>query len=119
MAVALDVAAVAADDEDDRVLVSRVRDPPRLGRRRVEEPALAELARLAADVDADLPAMDEVQLVLRVVVVLRPFVVRRVDDRVDAERLDAERGADLAEAVAGAELVEGSAALASSRPSFA
>ena len=91
VAVALDVAALAADDEDDRVLVARVRDAPRRRRARVEEPALAELARLAADVDADLPAVDEVELVLRVVVVLGPLVVRRIDDRVDAERLDSER----------------------------
>ena len=44
VAVAFDVAALAADDEDDRVLVARVRDAPRLGRGDVEQPALAELA---------------------------------------------------------------------------
>src|SRR6185437_4857413 len=91
VAVALDVAAPAADDEDDRVLVPDVRDSPRSRRARVEEPALAELARLAVDVHADLPTVDEVELVLRVVVVLRALVVRRKDDRVDAERLHAER----------------------------
>src|SRR5579871_5442785 len=64
--------------------------------------------------------MDEVELVLRVVVVLRAFVVRRIDDRVHAERLDAERPADLAEAVTVAELVEGSERVAhSAEHSFA
>ena len=111
--VALDVAALAADDEDDRVLVARVRDAPRSGRARVEEPALAELARLAVDVDPDAAPVHEVELVLRVVVVLGPLVVRRIDDRVDAERLDAERLPDLAEAVALAELVEGGERVAS------
>src|SRR5205085_891643 len=64
VAVALDVAALAADDEDDRVLLARVRDPPRRRRSSVEQPTLAELARLAADVDADPSTVDEVELVL-------------------------------------------------------
>src|SRR5206468_7678567 len=67
MAVALDVAALAADDEDDRVGVERVRDPAVRRRAGVEEAALFEVARLALDLDADLAAVDEVQLVLRVV----------------------------------------------------
>ena len=50
--------------------------------------------------------MDEVQLVLFVVVVSGAFVVGREDERVDAERGDAERLADLAKAVALAELIE-------------
>ncbi len=50
--------------------------------------------------------MDEVQLVLRVVVVEEARVTGREDGRVDAERGHAERLADLAEARALAELVE-------------
>jgi hypothetical protein len=69
VAVALDVAALAADDEDDRVLVERVRQLPRGRRLAVEEAAFAELSRLTVDVDDNLAAVDEVQLVLCVVVV--------------------------------------------------
>jgi len=50
--VALDVAALAADDEDDRVLVARVREPAVRGRGGVKEAARAELAAFASDVDA-------------------------------------------------------------------
>src|SRR5262245_45154141 len=39
VAVALDVAVLAADDEDDRVLVADARDPARLGRDGVKQPA--------------------------------------------------------------------------------
>jgi hypothetical protein len=104
--VTLDVPALAADDEDDGVLVERVRELAVRRRGRVEEPALPEVARLALDLDADLAAVHEVELVLRVVVVREALVARRVDGRVDAERLDAERLPDLPEAVAVAELVE-------------
>ena len=113
MTVPLDVAALAADDEDDRVVVARVRDAPRRRRAAVEEAALVELARLAADVDPDAPPVHEVELVLRVVEVLGPFVAGGIDDGVDAERLDPERLPDLAEAVAVAELVEGGERVAS------
>jgi hypothetical protein len=50
--------------------------------------------------------VDEVELVLVVVVVVRPFVAGREDERVDAEGGDTERLANLAEPVALAELVE-------------
>ena len=53
-----------------------------------------------------LARVDEVELVLCVVVVVEALVARRIHDRVDAERRHAERLADLAEAVALAELVE-------------
>ena len=65
-----------------------------------------ELARLSADLDPCRAAVDEVQLVLLVVVVVEPLVARREDDRVHAEGLDAQRLPHLAEAVALAELVE-------------
>jgi len=106
VAVALDVAVLAADDEDDCVFVERIRELARRRRLAVEEPAFAELAGLAVDLYEHLAAMDEVQLVLRVVVVEDAVVAGRIDERVDAERRDAEWRADLAEAVAVAELVE-------------
>src|SRR5262249_59456371 len=52
------------------------------------------------------PAVHEVQLVLRVVVVVEAFVLRRVDDDVHAERRDAQRAPNLAEAGPVAELVD-------------
>ena len=55
MSVALDVAALAADDEDDRVLVEGVRELARRCRLGVEEPALAEVARLALDLTRTVP----------------------------------------------------------------
>ena len=91
VAVALDVAVLAADDEDDRLLVERVRELARRRRLGVEEAALAELARLAVDLDPHAAAVDEVQLVLRVVVVLEALVAGRIDERVHAERRHAER----------------------------
>src|SRR5207302_934505 len=90
VAVALDVAVLAADDEEDSVLLEWVRDLA--GRRRlaVEEPAFSELTCLTVDLYEDLAAMDEVQLVLRVVIVVEPLVAGRVHDRVHAERRHAE-----------------------------
>ena len=107
MAVARDVAVLAADDEDDRLFVERIRHLARRRRLDVEQAARGDLARLALDLDLDAPAVDEVQLVLRVVEVVGALVLGRVDGRVDAERRDAERRADLPEAGAVAELVEG------------
>ena len=75
--VPLDVAALAADDEDDRVLVARIRDAPRSRRAAWKSPPSLELARLAADVDPDAPLVHEVELVLRVVEVLGPLVCGR------------------------------------------
>ena len=75
-------------------------------RRSVQEPARTEVARLAVGLEAGRAGVDEVQLVLGVVVVHEALVARRHHDRVDAERLDPERLADLAESRAGAHLVE-------------
>ena len=71
MPVALDVAVLAADDEQDEILgVARVETGPRRRRLDVQQAALAELAHLVADLDARPAAMDEVELVLLVVPVL-------------------------------------------------
>jgi hypothetical protein len=48
----------------------------------------------------------EVELVLRVVIMREALVARRIDDGVHAEGGDPERRADLAKAVAVAELVQ-------------
>jgi hypothetical protein len=50
--------------------------------------------------------VDEIELVLAVVVVVRPFVASREHECITTERGDAERLADLAEPVALAELIE-------------
>src|SRR5690242_15727302 len=107
MPVARHVAVLAADHEDDRGLVERVRDRAARGGLGMEEPALAEVARLALGLDADPAPVDEVELVLHVVVVREALVTRWVVDGVDAEPRDAEGRANLAEAEALAELVEG------------
>src|SRR6185436_9830695 len=106
VAVAADVPALAADDEHHEVLAAAVRDPARRGRRDVEHPARAEQPLLVAHLYARRPGVDEVQLVLLVVVVVEPGVVRRHHDDVHPERLDAERLAHLAEAVALAQLLD-------------
>ena len=72
----------------------------------VDEPALGDGVLLAVERERRGAPVDEVELVLLVVVVIRPFVARREDESVDAERSDAERLADLAKAVALAELIE-------------
>jgi hypothetical protein len=72
----------------------------------VNEAALSDLTRFATHLDACAPAVNEVELVLRVVKVVEPLESGREDDSVDAERGDAEGGADFAEAGAVAELVE-------------
>src|SRR5438034_727258 len=70
VAVALHVAALAADDEQHEILrVARVRHAPRRGRLDVAESTCLEDALLALDFDAGRPGVDEVELVLRVVVV--------------------------------------------------
>ena len=104
--VASHVATLGADDEQHEVVVAGVRDPSRRRRPDVEDAAGAELARLVTDLDARRARVDEVELVLLVVVMVEALVSGRHDDRVDAEGLDAERLADLAKAVALAELVE-------------
>src|SRR4051794_23078227 len=95
--VAVDVAALASDDQEHELAVRAIRDLP-VGRRLdVNEPSFADLVLLALDGERRGAAVDEVQLVLRVVEVVRPFVVRRKHKTVDAESGDAEGAADLAE----------------------
>ena len=77
MAVEFDVAVLAADDEDDRLLLERVRDAPPGCRFGMEEATLAELAALALDLDLHAAAVDEIELVLGVVVVREPLVAGR------------------------------------------
>src|SRR4051812_46772375 len=100
MPVALDVAALTADDEDDCVLVERIRELARRRRLAMEEAAGLEVAALAFHLHAHDSAVDEIELVLRVVVVEDPVVAGGVDEGVHAERRHAERAADLAEAIA-------------------
>src|SRR5581483_5621419 len=107
VAVAFDVAVAAADDEEHGLLVERVRHLAWRRGRDVEQSALAELAGLALHLDLHASAVDEVQLVLRVVVVVEAFEMGRVHDPVHAECRHAERASYLAEAGAVAELVEG------------
>src|SRR5215472_8153202 len=106
MAVALDVAALAADDEHDQVVVAGVRELARRRRLDMAQAAGAELAHLPIDLEPRRALVHEVELVLDVVIVLEALVSGRHHDRVDAERVDAERPPDLAEAVAVAELVD-------------
>src|SRR5947209_20504678 len=106
MPVALDVAVLAADDEQDGLFVAGVRDAALRRRLRVEEPAFAELLRLAVDVDLHAALVHEVELILRVVVVQETLVAGRQDECVDAEGRDAERLADLPKAGPFAELVD-------------
>ncbi len=106
MAVAADVASLAADDEHDEIVGTAVRDAARGRRGDVQEAARAEQALLALDLHPCGPGVDEVELVLLVVVVEEPLVPGRHHDHVDAERLDPERLAHLAEAVPVAELLD-------------
>src|SRR5258708_6132365 len=79
----------------------------RRGRRGdVTEAAGAEDALLAVDFETRRAGVDEVELVLRVVVVADALGPRWIDDHVGAEGGDPERRAHLAEAVVVAELVE-------------
>src|SRR5207237_4923938 len=83
--VALDVAVLAADDEQHQVVVAGVGDLSPGGRLDVHESAGPELARLAVDLDARPSAVDEVELVLQVVVVVEAVIPRRHHDHIDAE----------------------------------
>src|SRR5215471_12292206 len=117
MAVALDVAALATDDEHDQIVVAGVRELARRRRLDVAHAAGAELAHLPFHLEPRRALMDEVELVLDVVVVLEALEPGRHHDRVDAERVDAERPPDLAEAVALAELVDRTERVAHGRES--
>src|SRR5215207_5631307 len=105
--VAADVAVLGAHDHVDRVDVARIVELA--VRRRVDacEAARLEAVRGAvAEADLERPAQDDVELLLLVVEVETGLGAGRQDDRVDAEVLDAERAADLAEAGAVADPVD-------------
>src|SRR5207248_7302587 len=93
--VALDVAVLAADDEEHEILVGPVADAPRRRRLDVHEPACLDDVLLALDLERGRAAVDEVELVLRVVVMRGAVVVRREDLQVDAECGHAEGRAEL------------------------
>src|SRR6476646_7391288 len=92
MPVALDVPVLAADDQQHEIFgVARVRDSPPRRRLDVQQPALAELVNLVADLDPCATAMHEVELVLGVVPMMETREPRRQDERADAERCHAQR----------------------------
>src|SRR5262249_12930849 len=72
-----------------------------------DDAALGDLTLPVVEREHGGAAVDEVELVLCVVEVVRPFVVGRKHERVDAECGDAKRRANLAKAVALAQRVEG------------
>ncbi len=106
VAVALHVAVLAADDQEHELVVADVRDPARGGRLDVKEASRAECPLLAVHLDPRRAAVDEVELVLGVVVVVDAGKAGGIDDAVDPECGDPHRAADLAEAGAVAQLVE-------------
>ncbi len=71
------------------------------------EVAGPELAHLAVDLESRRPAVDEVQLVLLVVVVVDADRARWVGENVDAERSHAQTLPHLPKPVVVAKLVEG------------
>ena len=106
MAVAADVAALPADDEEHEIAVAGV---PETARRRgldMAETARLELEPLAFDLEDRAAPVHEVQLVLVVVVVLEPAGARREHHRVRAEGVHPQRPPNLAED-ARAQLVDG------------
>src|SRR5262249_5877833 len=82
----------------DQVVVAGVRELARGRRLDVAQAAGAELAHLPFHLEPRRALVDEVELVLDVVVVLETLEPGRHHDRVDAERVDAERPPDLPEA---------------------
>src|SRR3990170_4917327 len=87
--VALDVAVLTPDHEEHEILaLARVRHPARCRRLDMEEPARTEDPLLAVDLDACRAGVDEVELVLRVVVVVEADVSRGHHDCVHTERGD-------------------------------
>src|SRR3990170_5860323 len=84
--VAPDVAVLTADHEEHEILaLARVRDSAWRRRRDVEEPTRTEDPLLAVDLDACRAGVDEVELVLRVVVVVEAEVPGGHHDRVHPE----------------------------------
>jgi hypothetical protein len=61
-----DVAAAAADDEPQKVLVARVGDHPARRRLGVDDVALADLSRAVREREDPAAAVPEVQLILRI-----------------------------------------------------
>ena len=102
-AVAGDVAVLAADADEDQVGVA---DRAELTRgRRVDAGETAGVEAVdgpVAEGDLGGSGVDEVELLLRVVEVVGGLGAGGEDDGVDTEGRDAENGADLAKAVAGA-----------------
>jgi hypothetical protein len=105
VAVAPDVAVLAADDEQHEVVVAGVPEAPRRGRLDMTDAAGLELDDLAAHLEPGPAPVDEVELVLLVVVVEEPLGARREHHRVGSEGGDAYRPADLAEE-AGTEVID-------------
>src|SRR5947199_7139803 len=108
MSIPFHVTVLAADHEQDEILrVAGVRNAPGGRRLDVDQPTLADLARLCADLDERSSTVDEVELVLTFVEVQETLEARRHHDPVDAEGRDAEFAPNLAKAVPVAEIVEG------------
>src|SRR4051794_24703472 len=101
VAVVGHVAVLAADRDVDEVLVADVADPAHGRGVDSRDTAGAEAVhRAVAELELGVALVDEVRLLLLVVVVAPAGELRRHDDDVDAQRLDVERGPDLAEAAA-------------------
>src|SRR6185503_10622839 len=98
-AVAADVSVLPTGDDVDCVAVTDVADLS-VGRSIHADDAARPQRDLVAvaELELDVPAMDEIGLFLFVVEVDAGLVVRRHDDRVDAEGGHADRTPDLAEA---------------------
>src|SRR3954453_7358580 len=100
-AVAADVAVLAADDHVDGVIGAGVEELADGRGVDAGEAAGAEaVAAAVSELDLDRPGVDEVEVLLLVVEGASSVVARGKDYRVDPERANAEREANLAEAVA-------------------
>ena len=107
-AVAAHVAALGADDDVDGVARAPWLRIVRTvgGSTRATPPGPRSMRLAVPELDLDLAAVDEVELLLALVVVAGRSRSRRQDDRVDAELGHAELAADLAEPVPLAHLVD-------------
>src|SRR4029077_8189937 len=108
LAVAADVAVLAADDDVDRVLaVAQIAD---LAHGRGVDPGESARVELVlgavAELELDAATVHEIELLLLLVQVVAGLIAGRDDDRVGSERGHAQALADLAEPVALAEVVE-------------
>jgi uncharacterized protein len=118
LTVAPDIAVFAAHYEEDQVFIAGVRDLARRRRLYMADAALAELAGLTVNFEPRRSTVDEIELVLLIVVVQEALQARRVHDHVDSEGRDAERLANLPEAVSLAELVDRSERVAHAKASL-